>query len=240
MGRWDDGVWNPSVPLPPGIRIPKLQVALEGTERAIDLINRVFADNNLNPLFEIAQSNNFSGIVSNILTDQVSRVTPYSGGSERRGPDLFSRKYNASLEVKTTLRLGKGGEGHNGHGGWHVVGCFRVDPDSGAVRFVHVMVADLVKFDVAPDDWAPVRETKHSGGSTGHSATYSTTLKGTAKLRDGTVYRDTAVLTDRKLKAWVRSRRQVLSALPVPAYSPFYVSLGPTRLLAQAAPSSDA
>jgi hypothetical protein len=221
VGRWDRGVWNAEVPLPKGIRIPKLQTALESTETAIDLINRTFQDHGLSPLFEIAQSNNFNGIVSNVLTDQVSKVTPYSGGSERRGPDLFSRKYNASLEVKTTLRIGKGGEGHNGHGGWHVIGCFQVDPDTGGIRFVHVMVADLKEFDSTPDDWAPVKETKHSKGSTGHSATYSTTKKGTAKLRDGTVYRDTSAVSDAQFKGWLRARRSVIPELPLPSYSPF-------------------
>lgn len=213
------------MPLPPGIRIPMLQTALAGTEKAIDLINRVFAENQLNPLFVIVQSNNFSGIVSNILTDEVSKVSPYSGGSERRGPDLFSRKYNLSMEVKTTLKLGKGGEGHNGHGGWHILGHFQVDPDTNGIRFVHVMVADLVKFTSVPDDWKAVRETKHSEGSTGHSATYSTTPKGTAKLRDGTVYRETAVINDKQIRGWSRIRKRLATELPIPTYSPFYIPL---------------
>ncbi len=226
MGRWDGGVWNPDVPLPRDIRIPKIQAALIATEQAIDLVNDTFHEHGLSSLFNIAQSNNFSGIVSNVLTNQVERDGAYSGGSERRGPDLFSRKTGDTLEVKTTQSLGKGAEGHNGHGGWHIVGCFMVDRDTGGIRFIHVMVANLVAFNGTADDWYRSAGTLHTGGAkTGHTETYGTTKKGTAKLRDGTVYRDLARVDAKQIRRWRNGRVKLAGELPIPTYSPFYVTL---------------
>jgi hypothetical protein len=222
MGRWDVGVWNDKVPLPKGITIKSLQTAFEATEVAIDRINKTFKENGLRPFFEIVQSNNFSGIISNVLTNQIGLVTSYSGGSERRGADLFSRKHGETLEVKTTLKVGKGGEGHNGHGGWHLIACYQVD-DEGAIRFVHVMVANLIAFSGEPGDWARSGGTHHSGGAkTGHTETYGTTVEGTGKLRDGTVYRDKAVVDDKQIARWLHKRKLVALAVPIPPYSPFY------------------
>ena len=214
------------MPLPRDIRIPQIQAALIATEQAIDLVNDTFREHGLSSLFNIAQSNNFSGIVSNVLTNQVERGGAYSGGSERRGPDLFSRKTGDTLEIKTTQRIGKGAEGHNGHGGWHLLGCFMVDRDTGAIRFVHVMVADLVAFDGTPGDWDRSAGTTHSGGAkTGHTETYGTTKRGTAKLRDGTVYRDLEAVDDKQIHGWNNIRKRLAGELPIPTYSLFYVAL---------------
>jgi hypothetical protein len=237
MGRWDGGIWNPAVPRPKGVEIPALQEAVLATERAIDLINETYAENGLRPLAEVAQANNFSGIVSNVLSNRVSLVTPFGTGSDRKGPDLASRKDGSTLEIKTTIDLNKGGEGHNGHGGWHLVGCYELGTDGG-IRFVHVMLAELNAWNGTPDDWASVRETTHADGhGTGHSGTYSTTLKGTAKLRDGSLYRDPAVITPKKIAAWAKVRSRVTDH-PTPEWSPFYVPLVSARALSRDESSS--
>jgi hypothetical protein len=223
--RWSQGTWNGSVPLPPGVRIAQLQSAIEKTEEAIGIINKTLTDHGFLPLVSIVQSNNFSAIVSNILSDQVSRFTPYKPRTETKGPDLYSTKVKATLEVKATMNLGKGGEGHNGHGGWHTLGCFQVDPDSGDVRFIHLMMAELIAFGEPYSDWSRQSTTHRGalgvGGPTGHVETYGTNAKGTAKLRDGTLYYDGGAVPEAQFKRWFPPRRRVIGQLPIPVYSPF-------------------
>jgi hypothetical protein len=238
MGRWDGGRWNSDVPLPPDVAVGQLQRSIERTEEAISAINEALATKGFRPLLEIAQSNNFSAIVSNIFTDQVSRNTVYSGGDEHRGPDLHSKKTKDSLEAKATMNLGKGAEAHNGHGGWHIVGCYLPDSETGAVRFVHVMVAKLRPWDEKELDWKRSGSTHHAKG-TGHIETYHTTAVGTAKLRDGSVYRDSKVVDDGQIRRWAVARKKVAGSLPIPAHSPFMVSLRPTHSLDQVESSND-
>ena len=231
MDRWGPGSWNPSVPLPPGVRIAQLQRAIEKAEGAIEIINKSLTDHEFLPLINIVQSNNFSAIVSNILSDQVGRFTPYKPRTETKGPDLYSTKVKATLEVKATMKIGKGGEGHNGHGGWHMLGCFDIEPDSGNVRFIHVLMADLIEFGGSDSDWTRQSSTHRGvlgpGGPTGHVETYGTNAKGTAKLRDGTLYRDVDVVPDSRFKRWLAPRSRVISRLPIPRYSPFVPLMRP-------------
>jgi len=155
--------------------------------------------------------------VSNVLCDSFSRLTPYKHNHDQRYPDLVCKTKDnrtvAGLEVKSTIRPGKGGESHNGHSGWHLIACFQLDKESGDIQFVHIMLADLIGHGRPGTDWKYVGSKVNRTTGSQRTETYVTTGAGTTKLRHGTVYLDSdAVCIDR----W-----QISSAVPMPACSPF-------------------
>src|SRR5262249_14933467 len=145
------------------------------------------------PLRNFIQANNFSGIVSNILCDSFHEISPYKHNSHQRYPDLLNQEANRGkgegLEVKATVSVGKGGESHNGHGGWHTVACFEID-DHGDIRFIHIMVALLESHRSSTPDWKYQKSSVNVETGSQRTETYITTPSGRTKLRDGTVYID--------------------------------------------------
>jgi transcriptional regulator with XRE-family HTH domain len=207
----------PGAPLPPQLRPEHVEAALNETHRIVRLINATLKRAAGRPLPAYIQSNNFSGIVSNILCDSFSRHTPYKHNHSQCYPDLICRDSKSAvvtgLEVKSTIRPGKGGESHNGHSGWHVIACFNLDEASGDIRFVHVMFADLIGHGQPHSDWKYCGSKVNRRTGSQRTETYLTNLAGTTKLRHGTVY------LDKELVAF--SRLRLSPHVPIPLYSPF-------------------
>jgi transcriptional regulator with XRE-family HTH domain len=203
--------------LPPCLTVSELELALNETHRVVRLINTTLRRVSGRPLSGYIQGNNFSGIVSNILCDSFSRLTSFKHNHDQRYPDLVCKdtkgKTLAGLEVKSTIRPGKGGESHNGHSGWHVVACFSSDRDSGDIRYIHVMFADLIGHDKPNADWKYVGSKVNKDAGSQRTETYVTTGVGTAKLRHGTVYLDTDMVN---IARWRTSPKVKASA-----HSPF-------------------
>lgn len=183
------------VPLPPGLTRDALTAALNDTQRLIHLMNANLTSAGGHPLPQYIQGNNFSGIVSNLLSDSLNRLSAYRHHSPQAFPDLTYDDGRGSrvsgLEVKTTLKIGKGGESHNGHAGWHMIACFKTDDRTGDILFLHVMVADLIGHKAPKSDWKCVGSKVNEETGSQRTETYVTTLRGTTKLRDGSVYLDT-------------------------------------------------
>lgn len=203
-------------PLPRGLTVQHLEKALNESQSGIRMINATLRLVTSRPLSAYIQRNNFSGIVSNILCDSFSRFTPYKHNHDQRYPDLIravpgGRK--TGLEVKSTIRPGKGGESHNGHSGWHVIACFSLDETSGDIEFVHIMFADLVGHGKANADWKYVGSNVNEETGSQRTETYTTTPAGTAKLRHGTAYLNTDLVT---IDRWRTDK-----SVPIPAHSPF-------------------
>ncbi len=214
----DPGCFRPRVPLPPGLRIGHLQRAMSETQRIVSLVNANLLASGAKPLAEYIQGNNFSGLVSNILCDAIHQNSPYKHNSDQAYPDLVNPKAlekgrPVGLEVKSTIQVGKGGESHNGHSGWHLVACFAIDRKTGNIRFVHVMVAVLNGHNQPDPDWVYVGSRVNVDTGSRRTETYNTTPVGTTKLRDGSVYLDPAAVS---FKRWRQSRRG-----PVPPFSIF-------------------
>lgn len=203
--------------LPPRLTVPNIESALNETHKVVRLINTTLKRVSGRPLSAYIQGNNFSGIVSNILCDSFSRLTPYKHNHSQKYPDLVCRNAGGAtisgLEVKTTIRPGKGGESHNGHSGWHVVACFDPDHDSGDIRFIHVMFAELIGHDRPKADWKYVGSKVNKNTGSQRTETYVTTGEGTAKLRHGTVYLDPDHVN---IARWRTS-----TAVKAPKHSPF-------------------
>jgi transcriptional regulator with XRE-family HTH domain len=203
-------------PLPPGLTVQHLENALNETQAVIRLINVSLMQVTNRPLSAYIQRNNFSGIVSNVLCDSFSRLTPYKHNHDQRYPDLIRvapRGRKVGLEVKSTIKPGKGGESHNGHSGWHIVACFLLEGSTGDIEFVHIMFADLIGHGKEGADWKYVGSNVNEATGSQRTETYTTTPAGTAKLRHGSVY-----LNREKLSI---ARWRTNKTGPVPSYSPF-------------------
>jgi len=200
--------FRPEVPLPPGLKISHIEAAMNATQRLLGVINSNLLSNGAKPLHEYIQGNNFSGLVSNILCDAFHDHSPYKHNSHQAYPDLISTRAGGDgkpvgLELKLTIQIGKGGESHNGHSGWHMVACYKIDRETCHIKFVHVMFANLNGHTHPESDWVYVGSKVNAATGSRRTETYNTNLIGTTKLRDGSVYLDPTFVS---FKRW-RSKR---------------------------------
>ncbi len=192
-------LFRPNVPLPPGLRISQLEAAMNASQRILASINSNLRAHGGKPLFDYIQGNNFSGLISNMLCDSMHDHTPYKHNSHQAYPDLINPQASekgkpVGLEIKSTIQVGKGGESHNGHSGWHLVACYQIDRDACQVRFVHIMCAVLNSHTHSQPDWKYVGSKVNAATGSRRTETYNTNLIGTTKLRDGSVYLDPTVI----------------------------------------------
>jgi transcriptional regulator with XRE-family HTH domain len=205
-------------PLPPGMKLSHLEAAINATQSIVSGINANLLSAGAKSLPEYIQGNNFSGLVSNMLCDALNDHSPYKHNSHQAYPDLINAGAKvdgkpAGLEVKSTIQIGKGGESHNGHSGWHLVACFQIEGKTGNIRFVHLMFAVLNGHNHAEPDWKYVGSKVNAETGSRRTETYNTTRNGTTKLRDGTVFLDPTVVD---FSRWKQGRIG-----PVPSYSIF-------------------
>lgn len=193
----DRRYFRPQVPLPPGLTVEHIAAAMNRTQSIIHRINESLRRETGKQLVHFVQGNNFSGLVSNILTDSINDNSPYKRISNQRYPDLVypsaAGGRDVGLEVKATTNIGKGGESHNGHGGWHLVACYRIS-DEGDIAFVHIMLAVLNGHQHASSDWKYIGSAENPETGSRRTETYVTNLQGTTKLRDGSVFLDRSVV----------------------------------------------
>ena len=210
--------FRPQVPLPPGMKLSHLEAAINATQGIVSGINANLLTAGAEVLPAYIQGNNFSGLVSNMLCDALNDHSPYKHNSHQAYPDLINANAKmagkqAGLEIKSTIQIGKGGESHNGHSGWHLIACFKIDEKTGNIRFIHLMFAVLNGHNHAEPDWTYVGSKVNAETGSRRTETYNTTLIGTTKLRDGSVFLDPDVID---FKRWRQQRRG-----PTPAYSIF-------------------
>lgn len=206
------------VPLPPGMKISHLEAAVNATQSIVSGINANLLSAGAKPLPAYIQGNNFSGLVSNMLCDAFNDYSPYKHNSHQAYPDLLNPAAKeagkpAGLEIKSTIQIGKGGESHNGHSGWHLIACFQIDEKTGNIRFVHLMFAVLNGHSHSQPDWTYVGSKVNAETGSRRTETYNTTLAGTTKLRDGSAFLDPSVIEHRR---WRQQRSG-----PVPSHSIF-------------------
>lgn len=206
-----------TVPLPPNLSNVEIKKALDSTESFFDTL----VTNNIN-LAGMVQRNTFSGVVSNVLARKFTENTEYKEFSDQRYPDLKDKTTHTGLDIKMTTTRLKGGEGHNGHSGWHIVTTYQIHKD-GRIRFIWAGIAELVGFEfgIAKSDWV-YQHSQRNANNSQRTETYVTTKIGTAKIRDGSLYLDptNVIITPR-----LQKNREKISELPIPPFSPFYKTL---------------
>lgn len=201
------------VPLPEDLKPEEIFQAMRKTRELFRTIRESAGIR----LDEIIQANNFSGIVSNVFTKMLGEVSAYQPYHDQKYPDLKHISKGIGLEVKASNKPMKGGEGHNGHSGWHIVVCFRV-LENGDLTFSQVEIANLIGYECECSDWQYQGSRRNSNQSQ-RTETYVTTRIGTAKLRDGSLYLNPELVP--VTSALRRNREELASVRPVPGYSPF-------------------
>ncbi len=205
-----------NVPLPEGLTLTDLEAAMNQTQAIFHVINTNMLTEVGRPLHNLIQGNNFSGLVSNIFSDAMDANTAYHHNHEQRYPDLVNKLAGGGigigLEVKATIKKGKGGESHNGHSGWHTIICYEIT--NIGIEIIHVMFAYLNGHQESDPDWHYLGSHENSETGSRRTETYTTVLKGLTKLRDGTVYLDPNKV---KFKRWKQERSD-----PVPPWSIFF------------------
>lgn len=202
-----------NVPLPEGLTNNNIFTALANTQNFFTMIRQ---DANIN-LSTIIQSNNFSGLVSNVFTKKMSEASIYHSYHDQRYPDLMHESKPIGLEVKASNKPMKGGEGHNGHTGWHIIVCYLILPN-GDIEFIQVEIANLIGYGLINSDWK-YQGSKRNSNNSQRTETYITTNIGTAKLRDGSVYLNTDYINI--TPNLQQNREKLTTALPIPPFSPF-------------------
>lgn len=202
-------------PLPEDLSNQNIFDALEQTQAFFRMIREKTGVK----LSAIIQANNFSGIVSNVFTKMLNDSSIYKSYHDQRYPDLMHQDKPIGLEIKASNKAMKGGEGHNGHSGWHIVVCFIV-LDNGDIEFSQVEAANLIGYECKYSDWKYQGSQRNENDSQ-RTETYITTNIGTAKLRDGTIYLNPTIV--QITPALIRNRLKLSEALPVPDHSPFAV-----------------
>jgi transcriptional regulator with XRE-family HTH domain len=180
------------VPLPGNLSTSDVTNVLNETQRIIAYINENLSRSGARILQSYIQGNNFSGLVSNILCDSFNELTNFKHNSHQAYPDLiYSSRANSQigLEIKTTINVGKGGESHNGHSGWHLITCYKII-ENGHIIFIHAMFAELRSHTEDQPDWKYLGSRENPDTGSRRTETYTTNLYGTTKLRDGSVYLD--------------------------------------------------
>ncbi len=201
------------VPLPEDLSGEAILSALQETQDFFKLIREQTGI----ILSDIIQANNFSGVVSNVFTKKLDEVSLYKSYHDQRYPDLKHIDKHIGLEVKASNKAMKGGEGHNGHSGWHIVVCFDI-LDNGDIEFIQVEIAELIGFEYGEaSDWKYQGSSRNENDSQ-RTETYITTKVGTAKLRDGTVYLN---LDRVQISSRLKKEREKVFELDIPYFSPF-------------------
>jgi transcriptional regulator with XRE-family HTH domain len=206
--------FRPQVPLPEGLTFEHVKAAANLTQSIIHRMNRNMREEVGVPLQQLIQGNNFSGLVSNIFSNCMDQCSPYKHNHDQRYPDLIFKDGNngegIGLEVKLTVNIGKGGESHNGHSGWHIIACYNF-LETGDIVFVHLMFASLKGHQEPDADWSYLGSKVNADTGSRRTETYITNLQGTTRLRDGSLYLDTDKV---RFSRWKQSRTG-----PVPSWS---------------------
>ncbi len=202
----DPRYFRPQVPLPEGLKPTHVEAAANLTQSIIHRINHNMSLEVGQTLQSLIQGNNFSGLVSNIFSNAMDECSPYKHNHDQKYPDLIfgagDNGQGTGLEVKTTINIGKGGESHNGHSGWHVIACYNF-VESGDIKFVHIMFGNINGHQTDSPDWNYVGSKVNSTMGSRRTETYNTNLKGTTKLRDGSIYLDGSKVN---FKRWRQDR----------------------------------
>lgn len=198
----DPRLFRAKVPLPGRLTPDALLRAMNHTQSVMYQLNESARTAVGRPLQDLIQGNNFSGLVSNLFSDAMDRCTPFKHNHHQRYPDLICAETDTGLEVKATTQIGKGGESHNGHGGWHTVICF--ERTGSGIQFTHVMFAVLRGHQERDPDWKYVGSRVNKDTGSRRTETYNTSAVGTTKLRDGSVFLDPGKID---FSRWRQSRK---------------------------------
>lgn len=209
-------------PLPPKLTLDQIVKTIEYVERRVNTKDNMFYD-----VF-LEQPSALSAIISVFGNAGLDKLSVYKRNPNRfraadRFPDLYSGKH--TLESKA-LKGFNTPNAHTPHGGWHIFWHYWCDPTRAITNGKHIAIVQVDVANLKETKWDSKRDPDHKEGGdwnegrrprvilpdgttedaqAGHSHNYTLNRFGTAKLRQGTVYR---------LPTFERKDRTLVAASP--------------------------
>jgi hypothetical protein len=108
--------------LPEGLTIDHLEEAMKTVVEIFDVINDGLARREMPPLNKLIRINQYSGMVSDLITRVLDKLSEFKRTRNTEYPDLKNPRTGVGIEVKaTTSEQPWGTAGHNVTSGWFLV-----------------------------------------------------------------------------------------------------------------------
>jgi len=135
------------VPMPEGLTIDHLEEAMKTAIEVFNAINDGLAKYGMPPLSELIRHNQYSGMVSDLITRALDRFSEFKKTKNTEFPDLKNPKTGAGIEIKATLSEQPWSTvGHNIASGWFLTFEFDIN-ERGSPSFRRVWIGELTEED---------------------------------------------------------------------------------------------
>lgn len=141
-----DGIFDLSVLLPEGLTVDHLEAAMRETRGVFKAVNDGLRNYGLPSINGLIRRNQYSGLVSDILTRMLDKHSDFKKLENTAFPDLRNPKTRVGIEIKATTRDPWGTVGHNVASGWFLTAEYRID-NEGLPEFSRIWVGELVEED---------------------------------------------------------------------------------------------
>lgn len=133
--------------LPKGLTIEQLEEAMKTVTDVFDVINDGLIKRGMPPLSRLIRVNQYSGMVSDLITRALDKLSDFKRTRNMDYPDLKNPITNVGIEIKaTTSKQPWTTVGHNVTSGWFLV--FEYDiTERGSPSFRRVWIGELTEED---------------------------------------------------------------------------------------------
>jgi hypothetical protein len=141
-----NGVFYETI-MPEGLTVDHLEEAMKIVVEVFDAINDGLTKRGMPPLNELIRRNQYSGMVSDLITRALDRISEFKKTKNTEYPDLKNPSTGAGIEVKATFSGQPWSTvGHNVTNGWFLV--FELDiNEKGSPSFRRVWIGELTEGD---------------------------------------------------------------------------------------------
>jgi hypothetical protein len=141
-----NGVFYETI-MPEGLTVDHLEEAMKIVVEVFDAINDGLTKRGMPSLNELIRRNQYSGMVSDLITRALDRVSEFKKTKNTEYPDLKNPSTGVGIEVKATFSEQPWGTvGHNVTSGWFLVLEFDIDK-KGSPSFRRVWIGELTEED---------------------------------------------------------------------------------------------
>jgi len=135
------------VTLPEGLTIEQLEEAMKTVTDVFDVINDGLTKRGMPPLSRLIRVNQYSGMVSDLITRALDKLSDFKRTRNTEYPDLKNPRTNVGIEIKaTTSKQPWTTVGHNVTSGWFLVFEYDIS-ETGSPSFRRVWIGELTEED---------------------------------------------------------------------------------------------
>jgi len=133
--------------LPEGLTIEQLEEAMKTVTDVFDVINDGLIKRGMPPLSRLIRVNQYSGMVSDLITRALDKLSDFKRTRNTEYPDLKNPRTNVGIEIKaTTSKQPWTTVGHNVTSGWFLVFEYDIS-ETGSPSFRRVWIGELTEED---------------------------------------------------------------------------------------------